>query len=283
MSFRCVCLFLFLACFTSCSKPRPEPEPNTEVPILRLPQESVDLGGGLPMDLVWIQPGEFTMGTDTGNPDEKPAHKVKITQGFWIGKFEVTQRQWEAIMGSNPSQFVGPNRPVHNVNWHDCQKFLEKLNLRVAGGGFRLPTEAEWEYACTADTHTRYFFGSDEGSLRFFAWYRDNSTYRDQNYGPTAVGRKKPNPFGLYDMHGNIFEWCQDWHGDTYYAQSPTENPMGPEKGELRILRGGSWFAIPLDCRSQYRSRYLPEERNETTGLRVVRIGFPPKLIEPIQ
>jgi formylglycine-generating enzyme required for sulfatase activity len=170
--------------------------------------------------------------------DEKPQHRVRITKPFYLGKYLVTQEQWEAVMGNNPSHFKGPKNPVEQVSWDDCQQFLRQAQREVGvrGGKFQLPTEAQWEYACRAGSTTRYCFGDDESGLGEYAWYDKNSGNKTH-----PVGEKKPNAWGLYDMHGNVWEWCQDWYDGGYYANSPTDDPTGP--GSNRVLRGGSWFA----------------------------------------
>lgn len=164
---------------------------------------SLDLGGGVMLDLVLIRPGKFMMGSENGERNEKPVHEVTISQPFYLGKYEVTQAQWEAVMGSNPSESKGIYLPVECVSWEDCQNFIKKLNSKGVGT-FRLPTEAEWEYACRAGTT-----GDHAGKIDEMAWYGKMNEFRKQ-----PVGMKKANPWGLYDMHGNVFEWCQDWYGD---------------------------------------------------------------------
>ena len=228
----------------------------------------VDLGGGVDLELVWIPPGEFMMGSpsDEWGRDsvEHPQHTVRITRGFWLGKYEVTQAQWQSVIGSNPSHFKGDGSlPVEQVSWDDCQEFLRKPNARVKGGRFRLPTEAEWEYACRAGTSTRFGFGDSDGDLGDYAWYGDNSGSKTHR-----VGEKKPNAWGLHDMHGNVCEWCEDWYGD--YPSGTVTDPTGPSSGSYRVNRGGSWINYPRYCRSARRNRLTPEDRDGTLGFRVV-------------
>jgi formylglycine-generating enzyme required for sulfatase activity len=234
---------------------------------------TVDLGGGVEMEFVLIPTGEFVMGDDRGADGEKPAHKVKITQPFYLGKYEVTQEQWEAVMGHNPSQFKGPNNPVERVSWHDCQTFLAKLNEKLGadGGEFSLPTEAQWEYACRAGTTTQYSFGDDFSGIGDYAWCGGNSEGM-----PHPVGQKKPNAWGLHDMHGNVLEFCADWFSDDYYRNSPAEDPAGPDSGRDRMSRGGSWSLVdPAKFRCACRGSYPPVYRSRYRGFRVARTITP--------
>ncbi|MEI8373022.1 MAG: formylglycine-generating enzyme family protein [Planctomycetota bacterium] len=226
-------------------------------------QIAVDLGGGVKLDLVSIPAGSFTM----GDASDKPVHKVTITKPFHLGKYEVTQEQWEAVMGSNPSRFKGPKNPVEQVSWDDCQQFLVKLNAKTGGRGgkFVLPTEAQWEYACRAGSTGKFCFEDDEKQLGEYAWYDENS---DDKTHP--VGEKRPNAFGLYDMHGNVWEWCQDWY-ETYGAEA-VDDPRGPAKGSYRVLRGGGWSYGGGNCQSAYRDGSEPGYRRRNLGLRVSRV-----------
>ena len=213
-------------------------------------------GGEMPeIELVWLPPGTFIMGspaTEEGRVnswDRETQHRVTLSRGFWIGKYEITQEEWEAVMGGNPSRpkNVGTRAPVENVTWVDCQRFLRRLNAIHDGAGkFRLPTEAEWEYACRAGTRTAYSAGASESDLAREGWYRHNS-------GTTvhSVGQKRPNAFGLYDMHGNVYEWCQDRFAA--YSSDAVTDPTGPSSGDHRVLRGGSYFYSPAWCRSAHR------------------------------
>jgi len=225
----------------------------------------VDLGGGVTMEFVLIHPGSFMMGSEKGNYDEKPVHKVTISKPFYLGKCEVTQEQWQALMSANPAKFKGPKYPVEEVSWEDCQAFLQKLSEKVAGGGFRLPTEAEWEYACRAGSTTDFCYGDDQAGLSEYAWYHNNS--KDTTH---PVGQKKANSWGLFDMHGNVWEWCADRIGA--YAPDALTDPKGPGTGDLRVLRGGSWRHLAQSCRSAVRNRYKPDDQSNTNlGLRTAR------------
>jgi formylglycine-generating enzyme required for sulfatase activity len=187
----------------------------------------------LGMEFVRIPAGRFQMGSTSGDGDEQPVHRVEITQPFYLGTTEVTQSQWESVMGNNPSRFKGANRPVEQVSWEEVQTFIEKLNAREPGVTYRLPTEAEWEYAARAGTTTAYSFGDSAGDLDEYAWYGGNTGGQTH-----PVGQKPANGWGLYDVHGNVWEWVQDWYGE--YPSSPQGNPSGPPSGASRVVRGGS-------------------------------------------
>ena len=240
---------------------------------------AVDLGDGVKLRMILIPAGEFLMGSPDSDKDafdgEHPQHRVRITKPFYLGKYPVTQEQWQAVMGNNPSYFKGPKNPVEQVSWDDCQEFLKKLNAKLGSlhpgnlpegaGEFRLPTEAQWEYACRAGSTTRYCFGDDESTLGDYAWYNANS-------GSTThpVGEKKPNAWGLCDMHGNVWQWCRDWYGG--YADSGTDDPTGPATGSYRVLRGGGWSGGAGFCRSAGRGGYSPVIRCRDLGFRVSRV-----------
>jgi formylglycine-generating enzyme required for sulfatase activity len=217
------------------------------------------------MEFVLIPAGTFMMGAEDGESDERPVHQVTISRPFYLGKYEVTQAQWQAVMGNNPSLFQGdPKLPVEQVWWTDVQDFLRKLNAKEGGNRYRLPTEAEWEYAARAGSTTAYGFGSDASRLGEYAWYRDNSGGKTR-----PVGQLKPNAWGLYDMHGNVMEWVQDWYG-RYPAESVTD-PQGPASGSHRMRRGGAWNSVATVCRSA--NRYsVPGFRDDFLGLRLVRV-----------
>jgi len=247
----------------SCGKPTAAQEGVAAVPEANK-ELSVDLGGGVKMEFVLIRPGSFMMGSEKGADDEKPVHNVTITKLFYLGKYEVMQEQWEAVMGANPSSFKGPKNPVENVGWEDCQTFLRKLSERVPGGVFRPPTEAEWEYACRAGTTTEFCYGDDQGGLGEYAWYDGNSEHTTH-----PVGQKKANAWGLFDMHGNVWEWCSDWFGK--YDGNPATDPTGAASGQYRVGRGGSWLYGPEYCRSANRGYNTTKDRIYTNGLRAAR------------
>jgi formylglycine-generating enzyme required for sulfatase activity len=248
-----------------------------------------------PANMVFIPPGTFRMGSPTNEvdrwEDEGPQTDVIISRGFWMGKYEVTQGEYEVVMGSNPSFFIGIRdrpepgtdygtdltRPVEQVSWFDARAYCAALTDREREAGriaanavYRLPTEAEWEYACRAETSTRFSYGDDPGytNLTNYAWYKAN---RDGQTHP--VGQKLPNPWGLYDMHGNVFEWCQDWFGD--YAGWIALDPQGPASGSSRVVRGGFWtlwsgWGPPWFCRSAIRFASGPDVRFYPLGFRAV-------------
>jgi formylglycine-generating enzyme required for sulfatase activity len=227
------------------------------------------------MKLALVPAGEFSMGSPRSDKmaerDEKPQHKVRITRPYYLGVYPVTQRQYARLMDADPSRFKGdPNRPVEQVTWHDAQEFCERLSAlpkeKSAGQLYRLPTEAEWEHACRSGTTTPWFFGDDEKSLGEYAWFRGNSGGRTH-----PVGQKKPNAWGLFDMLGNVWEWCQDWFDWRYYGKSLPDDPTGPARGSSRAGRGGSWNLSAWGCRSAYRGNLDPGIRYPHLGFRVVR------------
>jgi len=226
--------------------------------------EVIDLGDGVKMEFVLIRPGTFVMGSDANRLDERPARPVTLTQPYCLGKYEVTQAQWARVMGSNPSHFKGPQRPVENVSWDDCQLFLAALRKRT-GRRFALPAEAEWEYACRAGTTTEYGWGNDEAALGDHAWYANNA-----GLATHPVGQKRPNPWGLHDMHGNVYEWCADWYSEGPYSSGEATDPRGPRAGQRRILRGGAWIFVSANLRSADRGFSPPDYRSNEYGLRCV-------------
>ena len=227
---------------------------------------SIPVKDGISIDMVRVEAGTFTMGAtrEMKNPDieEKPKHQVTLTNDYYIGKYEVTQALWQAVMGNNPSDFKGDNLPVENVSWDDCQKFISKLNS-ITGKNFRLPTEAEWEYAARGGKKSRGYQYSGSNNISDVAWYEDNSGRKTH-----AVGTKQANELGIYDMSGNVYEWCQDWKGS--YSKSSQTNPTGANSGSYRVLRGGGLVYGAWFCRSSFRCCDSPDGRNGSLGLRLV-------------
>jgi formylglycine-generating enzyme required for sulfatase activity len=227
------------------------------------------------MEFVLIPAGSFTMGEDNNfskfvfslfgdAKDNTPRHRVTISKPFYLGKYEVTQAQWTVVMGDNPSAYKGRNNPVEKVCWDDVQIFIGHLNQLEEHSRYRLPTEAEWEYAARAGTTDAYSFGNDEDSLGRYAWYDGNSRAES----PQSVGMKEPNAWGLYDMHGNVCEWVQDWYEERYYSHSPDSDPQGPRSGSARVVRGGDWGSSAMACRSAWRIYASPDNRDN------IGVGF---------
>ncbi len=213
--------------------------------------------------MVKIPGGEFIMGANDGPIDVKPAHPVKV-DGFLMDQTLVPQEVYEKLMGTNPSRRKNPKNPVEQATWTAAVKFCNARSLQegltpcydlktwecnFSAGGYRLPTEAEWEYACRAGTTTKYFFGDNDEQLKAYGWFQDNSESK-----PHIVGQKRPNPWKLYDMAGNLWEWCNDYYGTKYYQKRPRDNPHGPSQGEKRVLRGGAWSSSPDNCASATRN-----------------------------
>ena len=218
-------------------------------------------------NMVTVQGGTFQMGSNTGQDDEKPMHPVTLST-FQIAKYEVTQAQWKAVMGENPSYFKDcDNCPVEQVSWNDIQEFLKKLNAKT-GKNFRLPTEAEWEFAARGGNKSGSYTYAGSNAIEDVAWwYGSNSS--DKTH---PVGRKKANELGLYDMSGNVYEWCNDWYDKNYYANSPSKNPRGATSGTSRVLRGGSWYGLnSSDCRVAYRDFSAPAYRGSLNGFRLAQ------------
>jgi formylglycine-generating enzyme required for sulfatase activity len=234
---------------------------------------TVELSGSARLEMILIPAGEFQMGSPNSDLDahsgERPQHRVRITRPFYLGKYLVTQQQWAAVMGTNPSRFKWPRNPVEQISWDDCREFLRKLNSRSDGhpGRFDLPSEAQWEYACRAGTKTKFCFGDDLSRLGQYAWYDANSGGKTH-----PVGEKKPNVWGLYDMHGNVWEWCHDCYDDGYFAKSPIDDPAGITASSFRIIRGGGWYYSAKECRSANRFLSGPEYRYHVLGMRAALI-----------
>jgi len=220
-------------------------------------------------EMVFVKGGTFQMGSEDGYGNEKPIHSVTVSD-FYIGKYEVTQKEWREIMGTNPSGFKDcDNCPVERVSWDDVQEFLKKLNVKT-GKNHRLPTEAEWEYASRGGNQSKGYTYSGSNTIDNVAWYGENSYYlgsEHKNYGTNPVGQKSSNELGIYDMSGNVWEWCSDWYGSDYYKNSSSNNPQGASSGTYRVLRGGAWGSEPAYCRIAYR-------RNDTPAYRITDIGF---------
>ena len=219
---------------------------------------------GIKYNMVWVEGGTFRMGATSeqgsADSDEKPVHSVTLNS-YYIGKTEVTQALWKAVMGSNPSNFRGDNLPVENVPWNDCQVFIRKLNS-LTGQNFRLPTEAEWEFACRGGNNSRGYKYSGSNNIDNVAWYTDNSGRETH-----PVATKSPNELGIYDMSGNVCEWCSDWYGD--YSSGAQTNPKGPYDGSYRVNRGGCWINLARNCRSSNRFNFGPALRDDGLGLRL--------------
>jgi len=231
----------------------------------------------LGMNLNLIPNGTFKMGSpenEEGRNEDETQHEVTISKAFYMQTTEVTQEQWTAVIGNEPwkgkgNVKEGPNYAASHVSWNDAVAYCKTLSGKE-GKTYRLPTEAEWEYACRAGTQTTWNFGGDEKELGDYAWYDKNAWDIDEKYAH-QVELKKPNAFGLYDMHGNVYEWCHDYHGGDYYKQSPAQDPTGPASGSSRVLRGGSWNYYSPSTRSAYRGRIDADNRGNLGGFRLVR------------
>jgi len=244
----------------------------------------------LGLKMVHLPAGEFLMGDDEGDDDEKPAHRVRLG-AFYMDVCEVTQDDYLKLTGKSPSKFKGPDRPVDQVSWHDAIQYCNMRSLRegfkpcynpttlecdFTSDGYRLPSEAEWEYACRAGTTTRWSFGNRGAKLGEYAWFKANAERTTH-----AVKQKAANPWGLYDMHGNVSEWCNDFYAEGYDPQSPTQDPRGPASGEQRVVRGGCWATSEDSCRSSARGSESPGFvdvcfKREAYGFRCVRRAADP-------
>ncbi|MCG3196475.1 MAG: Serine/threonine-protein kinase PknD [bacterium] len=228
------------------------------------PQDEI-ITNSIGMKLKLIQPGSFRMGSEKGDNDERPVHEVRITKPFYLGVYPVTQDEYEAVIGNNPSHFKSSSRPVESVSWDDAIDYCRKLSAKE-GVQYRLPSEAEWEYACRAGSTTEYCCGDGESRLGQFAWYSGNSGYKTH-----PVGQKQPNSWGLYDMHGNVWEWCQDWYHDSYVGAPTDGSAWKSEGGPYRVIRGGDWGYSAGYCRSAGRDWDGPHGRINFIGFRLAR------------
>jgi formylglycine-generating enzyme required for sulfatase activity len=250
---------------------KPPNQPNATPDAIQSITNSID------MELNLIPAGTFTMGSPESEPersDNEQQHEVTISKAFYMQTTEVTQGQWTAVMGTEPWEgkpYVkeGPNYAASYVSWDDAVAYCKKLSEKE-GKTYRLPTEAEWEYACRAGTETAWSFGNDEGDLDEYAWLPETTNDIDEKYAH-QVRLKKPNAFGLYDMHGNVSEWCNDYYGDDYYKQSPVKDPVGLGSGVLYVFRGGNWVLNSRFARSAFRNRDVAGYRVPNLGFRLVR------------
>ncbi|MBK8501033.1 MAG: formylglycine-generating enzyme family protein [Saprospiraceae bacterium] len=235
----------------------------------------ISLPSGLTFQLVYVEGGEFMMGDEVGDlwKECQPVHPVRVSS-YYVGKYPVTQELWQAVMGSNPSGFIGGNRPVETVSWEDSQRFIEALNRHQwqssfnLAGVFRLPSESQWEYAARGGRYSQGYRYTGSDRLSQVGWNKDNSEETRE------VGLLLPNELGLYDMSGNVWEWCEDWYAGEYYERYTqrdyVENPAGPQDGDDRVLRGGSCFGDAEDCRLANRDGFTPDDRLDDTGFRLV-------------
>jgi len=240
------------------------------------PRPGEKISNSFGMEFVYLNAGIFTMGSpdsEPGRKNDENQYKVTLTKGVYLQTTEVTQGQWKAVMGSNPSycKECGENSPVERVSWHDVKEFIRKLNQMEGVNKYRLPTEAEWEFACRAGSTTAFSNGEitelgcvQDSTPDAIGWYCGNSNGKTH-----PVAQKKQNAWGLYDMHGNVYEWCRDWAGN--YPSASATDPKGPSKGSYRVLRGGSWDSKSKNCRSAHRGYYVPDQRDDRLGFRLLR------------
>ncbi|MBT9546907.1 MAG: formylglycine-generating enzyme family protein [Candidatus Sericytochromatia bacterium] len=231
------------------------------------PPTLAPLHNSLGMSFVRIEPGSFLMGSpdyERNRESDETLHSVTLSQPYWMQSTPVTQAQWQKLMGNNPADFKGPQLPIENISWLDInQRFLPALNA-LGEGKYRLPSEAEWEYAARAGSMKSFYERHDASTLDAYAWYNNNSNFKTH-----PVGQKQPNAWGLYDMYGNVWEWCKDLYGA--YLLNQTQDPQGPARGQGRVMRGGSWFCSTNACRQAARGYLTPETRVRLTGFRLVR------------
>jgi len=228
------------------------------------------------IEFVLIPGGSFMMGLSPNEllhpryTNAMPKHLVRIRRPFYMSRHEITQKQWRMVMGKNPSFFKGKDKPVENVTWNSVQEFIRRLNLRDNTHSYRLPTEAEWEYASRAGSSAQYSFGDDPEQLDRYGWYCRNSDFETH-----PVGKLRPNAWGLYDMHGNAAEWCQDWYGENSYSNGANDDPSGLPSGTEKVIRGGSWDHGASFCRSAARIHDIPNDASTFVGFRLVKTAEP--------
>ena len=262
---RAVCIAIVSACAMSlvvgCDGPSTPPRIDTGAP------DNDTFVNSLGMKFARIPAGTFQMGSPAGEEDERPVHEVTISDDFYISEFEVTQSWWDTMMDAYPSHFQDAWHPVEQVSWYDVQEFIERLNERESTTLYRLPTEAEWEYAARAGSETAYYFGDDPQQLNTHAWFYSNT---EQHTLP--VGRKRTNAHGLHDVYGNVWEWVLDAYDPSYYAKSPSVNPRASNAmAPARVIRGGGWQSVASDIRSANRGWARPDTRSPNIGFRLVR------------
>lgn len=257
-------LLLLVACSNPAKNGTAEgTDSNQNVTVVETESNLTVTVDGVTFKMICVEEGTFQMGSNDGYDREKPIHQVTLS-GFYIGETEVTQELYEAVMSSNPSEFKGSKRPVDSVSWEDCQTFISKLNERT-GKTFRLPTEAEWEFAARGGNRSNGYTYSGSNEVDDVAWYYSNCSNTTHD-----VAIKAPNELGIYDMSGNVYEWCQDWENSNYYSSSPENNPTGPSSGSFRVCRGGSWYGDDATvCRVAYRCSGPPTERDSSIGFRL--------------
>jgi len=267
---RCVLAAVVLLCVGVSSLLADEPAKPAEVQVTK--EKTIENSIGI--EFVPIPAGTFTMGSpaaEKDRDDDETQHQVTLTKSFYMGRTEVTQGQWKKVMGTEPwkgQDYVqeGDDYPAVYISWDDAVEFCKKLSA-MENRVYRLPTEAEWEYACRGGTKTAFSFGDDEADLSKYAWFDGNAYYVDEKYAH-QVGQKLPNAFGLYDMHGNVCEWCSDWYSE--YPSGPLTDPQGPNTGSSRVLRGGSWYVGPGFVRCADRCFNSPGRRNSYYGFRLL-------------
>lgn len=247
---------------------------------------TVQLGAGTCLEMNWVDHGKFMMGsptTEDGHVDNEKQHQVELTKGFWLGKYEVTQAQWYAVMGTDPSYFKGSQRPVEQVGYNDALAFCNRLTEKEKAEGrlpegykYTLPTEAQWEYACRAGTETALCNGDATAvNMNEVGWYGNGNGGGGNAGGAThIVGQKKANAWGFYDMHGNVWEWCKDWYGEYLFTDQDTaeKDPTGPDTGSNRVIRGGSWYNYATVCRSAQRHGHNSKDEGRVIGFRLALV-----------